>query len=59
MDDYLSNYFNQIASYEVIQEDEEDSTKNILEAFIKDCEIIHIQLLRLMKQQKKLENNGC
>ena len=55
MDDYLSNHCKDIASYEILQEDDVDSTNDILQGLAEDCEIIHNKLFYLFRQQEKLK----
>ena len=55
LDDYLSNHCKDIASYEILQEDDVDSTNDILQGLAEDCEIIHNKLFYLFRQQEKLK----
>lgn len=44
-----------IASYEVLQEDDTATTNDILQGLDKECEIIHNKLFYLFRQQEKLK----
>ena len=56
MDDYLSNHCKDIASYEILQEDDTTSTNDILFSLAEDCEVIHNKLFYIFRQQEKLKN---
>lgn len=55
MDDYLSNHCKNIASYEILQEDDDKSTNDILRGLAEDCEVIHNKLFYIFRQQEKLK----
>lgn len=57
LDDYLGNHCKDIASYEILQEDDVNSTNDILQGLAEDCEVIHNKLFYIFRQQEKLKKS--
>ena len=55
MDAYLGRHCKNIASYEILQEDDTASTNDILRGLAEDCEVTHNKLFYLFRQQEKLK----
>ena len=55
IDAYLGRHCGDIASYEVLQEDDTATTNDILQGLDKECEIIHNKLFYLFRQKEKLK----
>ena len=55
MDAYLGRHCGKIASYEILQEDDINSTIDILQGLAEDCEVIHNKLFYIFRQQEKLK----
>lgn len=55
MDAYLGRHCGKIASYEILQEDDDEATNDILRGLAEDCEVIHNKLFYIFREQEKLK----
>lgn len=56
MNAYLGNHCKDIASYEILQEDDTEALNDMLRALAEDCEVIHNKLFYLFRQEEKAKN---
>lgn len=57
MDAYLGRHCGNIASYEVLQEDDTASTNDILQGLAEECEVLNNKLFYIFRQQEKLKKS--
>ena len=55
MDAYLGRHCGKIASYEILQEDDTDSTNDILRGLAEECEVLENKLFYIFRQQEKIK----
>lgn len=55
MDAYLGRHFGNIASYEILQEDDTASTNDILQSLAEECEVLENKLFYIFRQQEKIK----
>ena len=55
MDAYLGRHCGNIASYEILQEDDTASTNDILQGLAEECEVLENKLFYIFRQQKKIK----
>ena len=55
MDAYLGRHCNKIASYEILQEDDVNSTNDILQSLAEECEVLENKLFYIFRQQEKIK----
>ena len=55
MDAYLGRHCKDIASYEVLQEDDTASTNDILQRLAEECEVLENKLFYIFRQQEKIK----
>ena len=57
MDDYLSNHCKDIASYEILQEDDiaVNETNEMLQSFINDCDVTEKKLFWLFRRFEPID----
>lgn len=55
MNAYLGRHCNKIASYEILNEDDTESTNDILRSLAEECEVLHNKLFYIFRQQEKLK----
>ena len=55
MDAYLGRHCGNIASYEILQEDDTASTNDILQGLAEECEVLENKLFYIFRQQEKIK----
>ncbi len=55
MDAYLGRHCDDIASYEVLQEDDAASTNDILQRLAEECEVLENKLFYIFRQQENIK----
>lgn len=55
MDAYLGRHCGKIASYEILQEDDAESTNDILQSLAEECEVLENKLFYIFRQQEKIK----
>ena len=55
MEAFLGRHCGDIASYEVLQEDDATSTNDILQGLAEECEVLENKLFYIFRQQEKIK----
>lgn len=55
MNAYLGRHYDKIATYEILKEDDTESTNDILRDLAQECEMLHNKLFFIFRQQEKLK----
>lgn len=55
MDAFLGRHCGKIASYEILQEDDAESTNDILQSLAEECEVLENKLFYIFHQQEKIK----
>ena len=55
MDAFLGRHCGNIASYEILQEDDTASTNDILQGLSEECEVLENKLFYIFRQQEKIK----